>query len=319
MHDDELHIDEDLARRMLVEQFPGWGHERISRVMTEGTVNAIFRIGAGLTARLPLRSGDPAALSGELAREAAAMRELAECCPVPTPEPVAMGRPGHGYPLPWSVQTWIPGVVATPEGLAQSEVFARDLAMLIHSLRAADMRGRHYTGSGRGGDLKDSDEWMEVCFLKSDGLLPVVRLRALWSVFRSLPAAGPAVMTHGDLIPGNLLVGGNRLVGVLDGGGFAPADPSLDLVAAWHMLDSERRTLLRRELGCSDLEWRRGAAWAFQQAMGLPWYYRETVPGMSALGRSTLARILNDREISVSTANGSGAARRGGAVVFDGA
>lgn len=308
MHDDQLHIDEDLACRLVVEQFPGWGHERISRVMTDGTVNAIFRIGADLTARFPLRSADPTDISAELVREAAAMRELATCCPVPTPEPVALGRPGHGYPLPWSVQTWLPGVVATPDGLAHSEVFTRDLATLVHSLRAADARGRPFTGSGRGGDLKNSDEWMEVCFLKSDGLLPVDRLRALWSEFRSLPSAGPAVMTHGDLIPGNLLVGGDRLLGVLDGGGFAPADPSLDLVAAWHMLDNERRALLRRELASSDLEWRRGAAWAFQQAMGLVWYYRETVPGMSALGRSTLARILNDGEFSVSTPTGSGAA-----------
>jgi aminoglycoside phosphotransferase (APT) family kinase protein len=85
--------------------------------------------------------------------------------------------------------------------------------------------------------------------------LPIDRLGALWEKFRNLPTAGTEAMTHGDLIPGNLLVEGGRLVGVLDGGGFAPADPSLDLVAAWHMLDDERRALLRNELGCEDLEW----------------------------------------------------------------
>lgn len=35
MHDDQLHIDEDLARRLIVEQFPGWGHEHISHVMSD--------------------------------------------------------------------------------------------------------------------------------------------------------------------------------------------------------------------------------------------------------------------------------------------
>ena len=139
---------------------------------------------------------------------------------------------------------------------------------------------------------------MEVCFRKSDGLLPVDRLRALWAKVRSLPNDAPEVMTHGDLIPGNLLVENGRLVGVLDGGGFAPADPSLDLVSAWHMLDDERRSVLRSELACGDLEWRRGAAWAFQQAMGLVWYYRETNPGMSTLGQTTLARILKDPVLS---------------------
>jgi aminoglycoside phosphotransferase (APT) family kinase protein len=298
MHDDQLHLDEDLAARLVSEQFPEWGHQDISRVLSQGTVNAIFRIGTGLTARFPLRSADPSGTRAGLAREAAAMRELAACCPVPTPVPVAMGSPGQGYPLPWSVQTWLPGAVATPGGLAHSDVFAHDLASLIRSLRAANTGGRPFTGSGRGGELKDSDEWVEICLHKSDGMLPVDRHRALWSEFRDLPPAGPAVMTHGDLIPGNLLVEDDRLVGVLDGGGFAPADASLDLVAAWHMLDNERRALLRRELACSDLEWRRGAAWAFEQAMGLVWYYRESNPGMSALGRNTLARILNDPEFS---------------------
>ncbi|MDQ0636057.1 aminoglycoside phosphotransferase (APT) family kinase protein [Arthrobacter pascens] len=59
-----------------------------------------------------------------------------------------------------------------------------------------------------------------------------------------------------------------RLAGVLDTGGFGPADPALDLVAAWHMLDTGMRNLLRANLGIEDLEWRRGAAWAFEQRWG---------------------------------------------------
>ncbi|MGO4190051.1 aminoglycoside phosphotransferase family protein [Arthrobacter sp. YAF17] len=298
MHDDELHIDEQLARRLIIDQFPEWRLERFRRMTTDGTVNAIFRIGADLTARFPLRSANPTDMRAELAREAAAMRELSEYCPVATPSPVALGDPGFGYPLPWTLQTWIHGTVATPHHLAHSEMFAHDLVDLIRSLRAADTKGRHFAGSGRGGDLHDSDAWMEVCFRESDGLLPVNRLRALWAEFRSLPKVASDAMTHGDLIPGNLLVEDDRLVGVLDGGGFAPADPSLDLVAAWHMLDDERRSVLRSELACGDVEWWRGAAWAFQQAMGLVWYYRETNPGMSTLGQTTLTRILNDPALS---------------------
>lgn len=298
MHNDEVHIDEQVARRLIIEQFSEWRFECVRRITADGTVNAIFRIGADLSARFPLRSADPTDMKAELAREAAAMRELAVYCPVATPAPVAVGDPGDGYPLPWTVQTWIHGAVATPHDLAHSEIFAHDLVNLVRALRAADTKGRHFAGSGRGGDLHDSEPWMEVCFRESDGLLPVDRLRALWAEFRSLPNGAPDVMTHGDLIPGNLLVEDDRLVGVLDGGGFAPADPSLDLVAAWHMLDDERRSVLRSELACGDVEWWRGAAWAFQQAMGLVWYYRETNPGMSALGQATLARLLSDPVLS---------------------
>jgi len=54
---------------------------------------------------------------------------------------------------------------------------------------------------------------------------------------------------------------------------------------------------MRTRLGSSEVEWQRGAAWAFQQAMGLVWYYRSSNPAMSALGRSTLSRIIDDLEI----------------------
>jgi aminoglycoside phosphotransferase (APT) family kinase protein len=101
-------------------------------------------------------------------------------------------------------------------------------------------------------------------------------------------------MCHRDLIPGNLLVHDGRLVGVLDAGGFGPADPALDLVAAWHLLGVDAREVIRQSLQCGRTEWLRGKAWALQQAMGLVWYYRESNPGMSALGRSTLTRILED-------------------------
>ena len=46
--------------------------------------------------------------------------------------------------------------------------------------------------------------------------------------------------------------------GVLDVGGLGPADPALDLVSAWHLLEAGPRRLLRDDLGCDDLEWRRG-------------------------------------------------------------
>jgi aminoglycoside phosphotransferase (APT) family kinase protein len=101
-------------------------------------------------------------------------------------------------------------------------------------------------------------------------------------------------MTHGALIPGNVLVKDGRLTGVLDVGGLGPADPALDLVCAWHLLDREPRRTLRQALDCDDLEWARGQAWAFEQAMGVVWYYATSNPTMSDMGRRTLDRILGD-------------------------
>jgi aminoglycoside phosphotransferase (APT) family kinase protein len=82
--------------------------------------------------------------------------------------------------------------------------------------------------------------------------------------------------------------------GILDVGGLGPADPALDLVGAWHLLDRGPRGLLRQIVGCDDLEWERGKAWAFVQAMGLVWYYVRSNPVMSRTGRRTIERLLDD-------------------------
>jgi aminoglycoside phosphotransferase (APT) family kinase protein len=101
-------------------------------------------------------------------------------------------------------------------------------------------------------------------------------------------------MTHGDLIPGNVLVADGRLVGVIDVGGAGPADPALDLVGAWHLLEAGPRAVLRADLRCGDVEWARGAAWALEQAMGVVWYYVESNPAMHRMGRRTVQRLLRD-------------------------
>lgn len=60
------------------------------------------------------------------------------------------------------------------------------------------------------------------------------------------------------------------------------------------LLDLAHRQLLRGDLGCDELEWERGKAWAFEQAMGAVWYYIDSNPPMSRMGRRTLERILAD-------------------------
>ena len=297
MHPDQLAVSLPIVRRLVDEQFPSWRTLPVVHVDRPGTVNAIYRIGDRLAARFPLRADDPDAVRRWLRNEAAAARELRGRTRFPTPEPVVLGEPGVGYPLPWSVQTWLSGVPATDSDPGGSVAFAGDLAELIQDLRAIDTCGRTFTGTRRGGDLRAHDAWMEVCFDRSTELLDVPALRRLWSELRDLPRATPDVMTHGDLIPGNVLVRDGRLAGVIDVGGFGPADPALDLVAAWHLLEDAPRQVLREQLAVDDLEWDRGKAWALEQAMGLVWYYVTSNPTMSALGRRTLRRITGEHSI----------------------
>ncbi|MFC4136190.1 aminoglycoside phosphotransferase family protein [Hamadaea flava] len=292
MHDDQLEVTPEIVRSLVDDQFPQWRTSPIKPVVSsEGTVNAIFRIGEDLAARFPLVPGDPAEIGRDLRAEADASAELAGRTRFRTPEPVALGEPGAGYPLPWSVQTWLPGTVATVEDPGESTGFAEDLAEFIAGVRSIDTRGRTFSGSGRGGDLKKADGWLDFCFDRSVRILDVPQLRAMWTEFRELPRTAPDAMTHGDLIPGNVLVDDGRLTGVLDVGGLGPADPALDLVSAWHLLEAGPRKVLRERLGEDDLAWERGRAWAFAQAMGLPWYYADTNPPMARLGLRTLDRL----------------------------
>ena len=291
MHPDQLTVSVDVVRDLVDAQFPQWRGLPIREYPSQGTVNALFRIGERLAARFPLRPADAGSTRRTLEAEANAARELLGRTPFRTPEPIALGEPGAGYPLHWSVQTWLPGTIASDDDPAGSVAFARDLAEFIRGVRAIDTRGRTFDGTNRGGDLRSHDAWMETCFERSETLLDVSRLRRMWSVLRELPRRAADVMTHGDLIPGNVLVDDGRLVGVIDVGGLGPADPALDLVCAWHLLDAGPRQVLRAELDCDDIEWERGRAWAFQQAMGVVWYYVDSNPAMSRMGRHTLQRI----------------------------
>ena len=292
MHDDQVDVTTETVAALIREQFPQWSDREIRLLRSTGTVNTIFRVGDDLSARFPLRRANAAETRTVLEQEAQASMEMAEVSPFPTPQHVALGEPGAGYPMPWSVQTWLSGTPASDSDPGDSNAFAQDLATFISALRKAGSRGRTFSGTGRGGVLTHHDAWVEECFEKSEGLLDVPRLRRVWSHLRELPREGDDVMSHGDLIPGNVLVADGRLSGVLDVGGFSPADPALDLVGAWHLLRREPRDILRQALGCDDLEWERGKAWAFEQAMGAVWYYVESNPTMSKMGLRTLDRIL---------------------------
>lgn len=297
MFTDALRVDESSARALLERQFPALEGASVQHVTGAGTVNAIFRVGSDLAARFPFAITNAA----ELEREAAALTAFADVSGFVAPVPRGIGIGDASYPSAWSMQTWVPGHPADAQAHAASDSLADDLATLINALRGTGTHGGTFDGRGRGGALDDHDEWVATCFDRSTRLLDVDHGRRLWATLREAPYAGELAMCHRDLTPPNLLVSGSdgsaRLVGVLDGGGFGPADPALDLVVLWHMFDRTRRERVRQLLGVQDQEWRRGAAWALQQSMGLGWYYARSNPTMSRLGLSTMSRLLSDPEL----------------------
>jgi aminoglycoside phosphotransferase (APT) family kinase protein len=295
MHAGQLAVPALTVRALIDEQFPQWRELPLLRLSTSGTVHEIFRLGTGLSARFRLQVDDAEAVWSQVRAEADAARELVGRTRFATPRPMAIGAPGRGYPMPWLVQTWLDGAAAIGADTGESILLARDLAELVSDVRSIETRGRRYKGHGRGGALADHDEWIQQCLAQSEGLLDTDVLRRIWEAMRELPRGdSPDMMNHGDLVPGNLLVHQGRLTGVLDVGGLTPADPALDLVSAWHLFEAQPRRVMRECLDTDAEEWERGKAWAFQQAMGAVWYYVDSNPAFSQMGRRTLERITAD-------------------------
>jgi aminoglycoside phosphotransferase (APT) family kinase protein len=288
MHQDQLEVTPEAVAGLVGEQFPRWAALPVTPVPSHGTVHLLFRLGDELVARLPML---PATLEegyAAVAAEQHAARQLLGRVPVGTPEPVATGEPGAGFPLPWSVYRWLPGTTAGDD-VGRSESFGRDLAGFVAAVWAIDTGGRVFDRPGRGGALTDVDDYVDRCLARDT-------LRSLWERLRQTPRGEADTMTHGDLMPGNLLVTDGRLTSVIDVATAGPADPALDLQPAWNLLTGPGREAFRTTLCPTAEQWDRGKGWAFAQAIGCLDYYRDTNPVMSANAVRTLRALLDDAD-----------------------
>jgi|SRR5699024_4404542 len=189
MHDGQIDVSATTARLLIRDQFPPLSDMPVTKVVSTGTDNTIFRIGDGLAARFPLRPGNLSELNEVLHAERGAAARMAVSCPVLVPETVGVGEPGRDYPLPWTVQTWIPGDTATSTSHASSYHLAEDLGGLVLALRGSDTRGESFHGTNRGGQLPVHDDWVETSLRESRHLLDTGLLRDFWARFRGCPPA----------------------------------------------------------------------------------------------------------------------------------
>jgi aminoglycoside phosphotransferase (APT) family kinase protein len=293
MHHDQLEVTAEAVAALVADQFPEWAHLSVSPVPSHGTVHLLFRLGEDLVARLRMQEGSPEEAYAAVAAEQAAARRLLGRVPVRTPEPVATGTPGPGYPLPWSVYRWLPGTVAG-EHLADSEGLGRDLAAFVAAVREIDTGGQVFDRAGRGGRLTDVDGYVDDCLAQDTTPFVAAHLRRLWERLRLTSRTEADTMTHGDLMPGNLLLDQGRLSAVIDVATVGPADPALDLQPAWNLLAGDGRAAFRAALCVGDEQWQRGMGWAYAQAIGCLDYYRATNPVMSQTAVRTLRALLED-------------------------
>jgi aminoglycoside phosphotransferase (APT) family kinase protein len=288
MHVDEIHTDEPLVRRLLAGQFPQWADLPLERVPSSGTDNALFRLGDDMVVRLPRIHW----AVGSVDRDVRWLPLLAPRLPVAIPVPLTRGAPAEGYPWEWGVYPWLEGENPNVDGIAYLDSLRPDVARFVASLHAVDVGGG--PPAFRGKPLVVQDEGARAALAALDGMIDVDAATVAWNTALETPAwSGPPVWIHGDLLPGNLLLQGGRLTGVIDWGCLGVGDPACDLIVAWGLLSPEARNVFRAELRVDDGTWARGRGWALSIALiALP-YYRETNPALAATARHLIREVAD--------------------------
>ncbi|MGC4869107.1 aminoglycoside phosphotransferase family protein [Micromonospora sp. DT53] len=259
-------IDVALVRRLVAEQFPRWAELPVRPVDVDGWDNRTFHLGEEMSVRLP--SGAGYAL--QVAKEQRWLPVLGPQLPVRVPAPLGHGRPGAGYPYPWSVYRWIDGRTASGERIGDLTRFATDLAAFLRALRGVDATDGPTAGphsAWRGGPLSTYDAETRAAIETNRERVPVDVVTGIWQAALDATWTGPAVWFHGDVADGNLLVRDGRLAAVIDFGCSGVGDPACDSVIAWTLLRGPSRIAFRAALGLDDAAWARGRGWALWKAL----------------------------------------------------
>ena len=241
----EVDVSADLVRRLLADQHPDLARLPVE-FLANGWDNELYRVGDGLIARLPRR-----ALGAEIIiNEQRWLPGLAPRLPLPIPDPERTGVPACGYPYPWSVVPYLPGVSAAE---AKSFDPVRAAAAVggflgaLHVPAPADAPANPYRGvplAERAGSFA-ANLALLTGQAGQDHIDRDAVLRAQDAALAAPGYDGPPVWLHGDLHPANVLVNEGQVSGVIDFGDITAGDPASDLSVAWMLLPP----------GCHDSFW----------------------------------------------------------------
>lgn len=295
LHDEEPDTGPDIVRTLLRHQVPEMAGLPLNLLINTGSDNALYRLGTELVIRLP-RFPDAARRLGV---ELDWLPRLSGV-PAAVPEVVHAGTPDQLYPFEWAVLRWLDGVDAWDarrhDGWFGSDL-GHDLAAVVRQLRRTPVGDAPARKPGeRGGPLRPLDDRVHWWLDRADGLVDVRAVLRLWEKCSEGADDGlDAVLVHGDLIPGNLLVADGRLTAVLDWGGLGAGDPAQDLDPAWSVLDEAGAAAFRGDLDVDEASWLRARGFALEQAVGGVIYYTPRRHPLAAVMQRTLERLLSGR------------------------
>jgi aminoglycoside phosphotransferase (APT) family kinase protein len=289
----KLTIDEALVRHLVVTQFPQLKDLPIRPVIHGGWDNRTFHLGEHMLVRMP----SAACYAAKVDKEQEWLPKLAPLLPLQIPEPLAMGKPGKGYPWPWSMYRWIEGETAAFAELTDLKDFAMRLAQFLVALHRIDPRGGPVPGSHnffRGGSLKTYDGETRKAIAVLKGKINVKMATEIWETALATSWPGASVWVHGDISAGNLLVREGRLNAVIDFGGLAIGDPACDLAIAWTLFEGKSRDVFHQLMTLDAGTWARGRAWTLWKALIIAAGLTESNAVESTRAWQTIDEVLAD-------------------------
>lgn len=265
--------------RLIAMQHPGL-RGRLHQA-AHGWDNEVFRLGEDLAVRLPRRE----AAARLIEHEQRWLPELGPRLPVPTPVPVAVGRPQGHYRWSWSIVPWFDGRRLIDLAPHDRDRFAEELAAVLAALHVAAPPDAPHNPV-RGVPLHERDAVVRA------RLMELPELVSVWTDSVSAPEwdRGP-VWLHGDLHPANVIAGETGLAAVIDFGDLCLGDPAGDLAVAWTTFTDAGRRRFVSALGerYDDATWRRARGWA----VSLATLMRDSPdPGMRAMSSHTVGQLL---------------------------
>lgn len=283
----EVAIDADLVRSLLRHQHPDLAHLAVTPV-DAGWDNAMFRLGDGLSVRLPRRQ-----MAAPLIEyEQTWLPQIAGQLPIVVPAPCRVGTPDLDYPWRWSILPWIEGNSAdlSPPHPAEAKRLGQFLCAL-HTPAPPNAPINPFRGVPLGQRAEAIAERFQRLKTKTDLISPAIQ--AHWEAALAAPIDTPPTWIHGDLHPRNILVENDLLTGIIDWGDITAGDRATDLAAVWMLFDDRNAQLeaIATYGPISEATRQRALGWAIFFGVVMLDTGLVDHPRHAAIGEQTLRRI----------------------------
>lgn len=257
----------NLARKLILAQFPEFSHLPVSEVEKQGHDNRTYRLGGEMLIRMPT----DAVYALKVPKEQHLLPQLASYLSINIPVPIKMGMPSNDYPYPFSIYKWLLGKSINLLSLDSEEMtqLAFDLARFLKELQSITQidgpaPGQHNWWRGDHVSVYDKGAREQIAAL--EGIIDRDNALNLWEQACITKWHKAPVWVHGDFAIGNMLMQDGKLSAVIDFGGAALGDPACDLVIAWTYLKDTAREIFIKEMNLDRATWLRARAWTLWKA-----------------------------------------------------